>query len=353
MSSNTAQAAGTTGSTKTANIKRAVSLYSFQQEYMLGQMSLEDCIATTGRLGIPGVEIVTEQMIRGFPKVPDSVFEEWHAWLEKYGVTPVCHDMFLDMNLYKGRLMTGDEMVELLLRDIKFANRLGCSVIRVIVDTPPEVMARSAENAEKYNVKLGLEIHAPSHLDAPLIQGQLEMMERVGSPYLGVIPDCGIFVRRLPRILTERWKRNGMKDEIVRYIVEARENGTQPDKAKLEENILRMGGTASDVSNALFSLYYIIWSDPRRMLDYMHRIVHVHGKFYEMLPDYTEYSIPYDQVISVLKEGGYQGYIASEYEGQYHIEDAFEVDSVEQVRRHQVMLRRLLGQDGAGDAAKE
>src|SRR3954470_1779145 len=237
----TTSAPGRASSAGTNSIQRAVSFYSFQQEYLLRQMTLEDCVAVTAKLDIPGIEIVTEQMVPGFPKVPDSFFELWRGWMEKYGRTPVCHDQFLDMNLYKGRMMTEDEMVESMLRDIKFAHKLGCTVIRVIVDTPPEVIARSAPYAEEYNVKLGLEIHAPSHFDAPLIQNQLEMMERVGSPYLGVIPDFGIFVRRLPRILIERWIRDGMKEDIVQYISQARERNAPLDE--LEENILKLGGT--------------------------------------------------------------------------------------------------------------
>ena len=61
-----------------------------------------------------------------------------------------------------------------------------------------------------------------------------------------------------------------------------------------------------------------------------------------MLEDYTEYSIPYKEVIDVLKKGGFNGYIATEYEGNRHIQDIYEVDSVEQVRRHQVMLERMI-----------
>jgi hypothetical protein len=78
------------------------------------------------------------------------------------------------------------------------------------------------------------------------------------------------------------------------------------------------------------------------MLDYMPLIRNVHGKFYEMTADYVEPSIPYDEIVRVLKQGGYQGYICSEYEGNRWIEDAEEPDSVEQVRRQQVMLSRLL-----------
>ena len=80
------------------------------------------------------------------------------------------------------------------------------------------------------------------------------------------------------------------------------------------------------------------------MLDYMPRIHNVHGKFYEMTPDYIEPSIPYDEIVRVLEQGGYTGYICSEYEGNRWIEDFQEPDSVEQVRRQQVMLAKLLGE---------
>ena len=92
---------------------------------------------------------------------------------------------------------------------------------------------------------------------------------------------------------------------------------------------------------------HMTYVNPRRLLEFMPYIFHVHGKFYEMLDDYTEYSIPYDEVVSVLNEGGYSGYISSEFEGNRHIQDAFEVDSVEQVRRQQVMLKNLIGEQEA------
>ena len=61
-----------------------------------------------------------------------------------------------------------------------------------------------------------------------------------------------------------------------------------------------------------------------------------------MLDDGTEYSIPYDKIVAALKAGNYQGYLSSEYEGNRHIQDAFPVDSVEQVRRQHAMLERLI-----------
>ena len=48
-------------------IKRGVSLYSFQEEYFLRTMSLEDCIAAAADIGALGIEIIPEQSIPGYP----------------------------------------------------------------------------------------------------------------------------------------------------------------------------------------------------------------------------------------------------------------------------------------------
>ena len=202
---------------KATPIKRGVSLYSFQEEYFLRKMSLEDIIATTQKLDIPGVEIIPDQMIPGYPNISAEFLKQWHGWMEKYGRTPVCMDMFLDWNKFKGRVMTEDERVESITLDIVNANKLGCGVIRVIHDVEPAILERLAPTAEKYGVKLALEIHAPSYYDSELEQRLIAMFERVQSPYLCFTLDLGVFVKRLPRVITERFLRDGMKKELVEY----------------------------------------------------------------------------------------------------------------------------------------
>jgi hypothetical protein len=105
----------------------------------------------------------------------------------------------------------------------------------------------------------------------------------------------------------------------------------------------KMGGTGPAIAMAS-TLRHNAAYEPKRMLDYMHRIWNVHGKFYEMTDDGQEYSIPYDEVFRVLKQGGYKGYVCSEYEGNRWIQDAFAVDSIEQVRRQQAMFKSLIGE---------
>ena len=321
------------------SIKRGVSLYSFQEEYFLRRMSLEDCLVACARMGANGIEIIGDQMIPNYPNVDPSFYDRWHAWMEKYSLTPTCLDMFLDWNKFKDHDMNFEERVESVRKDIVAANKLGCKVIRVITHTEPKVLEHLAPEAEKYDVKLGVEIHSPFHFDHEYEQSLIEMYERVQSPYLGFVPDMGIFVKKFPRVVAERWVRDGMKPAIMEYIVAARDSGVAGEK--IAEEVEKMGGTPADINNGMGAARYIN-TDPRRMLDYMKYIFHVHAKFYEMLPDYTCYSIPYEDLVPVLIEGGYDGYLSSEYEGNRHIQDAFEVDSVEQVRRQQEMFKRLL-----------
>ena len=325
-----------------SNVKRGASLYSFQEEYFLRKMSLEDILATCSKMDIRGIEIIPDQMIPKYPNVPDAFFEQWHGWMKQYELTPTCMDMFLDFNKYKGRDMNFDEKVDSVSTDVKVANKLGCKSIRVITGTEPEVLEKVAPLAEELDVKLGIEIHSPFHMDHPYEQSLVAMYERVKSTHLGFIPDMGIFVKKFPRVISERWVRNGMKEEIAKYVVDLYDSAS--DLGSMDAEILKMGGSEQDIGMARTAKHFIN-TDPQRIVDYMPYMFHIHAKFYEMLPDYTAYSIPYEEVIPVLIKGGYKGYLSSEYEGNRHIQDAFEVDSVEQVRRQQEMFKKIIAEN--------
>ena len=323
-------------------IKRGVSLYSFQEEYFLRQLTLEQCIAKAAEMGAKGIEILGEQMVPGFPKLTDEFVDQWFGWMDKYGTTPVCHDMFLDTKRYKHRLLTLEEQLASVIRDLKFAKRLGCKVVRIIVSASPDVIENAIPYAEELDIKMGIEVHAPFHFDQSWILRHLEVMERTGTKHYGFIPDFGMFTSRYPRVQRDRFLRMGVRPHIAEYICEAYEQRIFVEY--VVGNVREMGGTPLEVMMAESGRHQI-WSNPKRLLEHMPRIFHIHAKFYEMLDDYTEYSIPYEQIVPLLIEGGYNGYLSSEYEGNRHIQDVQEVDSVEQVRRQHVMFQRLLGEE--------
>ena len=227
---------------------------------------------------------------------------------------------------------------DLFERDLRHAAKLGCKVVRVLCMVSPEIMAKAVPIAEKYDVKMGVEVHQPYYFDHPWIMRHLEMAERLGTKHYGLVPDMGIFTLRLPRVARDRMERMGATPKILDYVCEAYEAGTLSEYVIFETR--KMGGNALDIAWAE-QCRHSVYTNPKRLTEFMPYIFHIHAKFYEMLDDGTEYSIPYDRIIRALKAGNYQGSLSSEYEGNRHIQDAFPVDSVEQVRRQHAMFRRL------------
>ena len=123
----------------TYDIRRGVSLYSFQNETFLGRMTLEDCIRTCADMGAKGIEVIGEQTFWGWPEVgvADEKIEEWHSLMARYGTVPVAHDFMLDYKRYKGRPMPFDEQVASVRKDIDFGALLGVKYNRSLVSVDP------------------------------------------------------------------------------------------------------------------------------------------------------------------------------------------------------------------------
>jgi sugar phosphate isomerase/epimerase len=326
-------------------IKRGVSLYSYQNETFQGKMSLEDCIRTSAEFGAKGIEVIGEQSFWGWPEVgvnPEEI-DNWHKLIAKYDCVAVSHDFMLDYKRYKGREMPFDEQVASVKKDIDFGAQLGMKFIRALVSIAPEVLVASAPYAEERGIKILIEVHAPLHFDHPWIIRHAEAFEKSGSDALGFLPDMGMFLFAYPPVWRAKFERLGVPKNIADYIVKAYEDRVLSEYVIL--NVQQMGGVGPAIGMAEVMRHNAAF-EPSRMLPYMHRIHNIHGKFYEVTADYVEPSIPYDEIVAVLKQGGYDGYICSEYEGNRWIEDAEEPDSVEQVRRQQVMLSRLIGETG-------
>lgn len=322
-------------------IKRGVSLYSYQDEFYTGKLDLEGCIRAVAESGATGIEFLPEQMLTGFPDLSDSFVKQWFEWMEQYKVEPVAYDAFLESKLYGNRMLTKSESVAMVKRDIALANRLGCRILRTLVSTPLEVVKSCLDYAEEKNVKIALEVHSPFTFGTPWFEERLDFIKESGTKWFGIMPDLGIFVKRMAPVMEQFYIRHGATPEIVKLVSDNYFVGL--DKQETLAVVKNMAdATEMDKKYAELATHFV-FSNPAVLIENIPYIMHVHGKFYEMNEQMQEPSIPYKDVITALKEGGYRGYICSEYEGNRHIQDYQEVDSVEQVRRHQKMLAGLVG----------
>lgn len=324
-----------------SKIKRGVSLYSYQDEFYTGKMSLEDCIREASKAGAAGIEFLPEQMLPTFPNISDDFVKQWHEWLKKYNVEPVAYDAFLDNKLFANRMLTTTENVEMMKRDLKIANRLGCKILRTLVSTPLEVVRQSLPYAEEMNVKIALEVHAPFTFGTPWFEERLDYIKESSTKWFGIMPDFGIFTKRIGSIFQDAYIRKGGTPEIIKMVSDKYESGI--DRNETKEKVAHMKeATKADKAFADFCSHFV-YTDPNIVIENMPYIFHVHGKFYDITENLQETSIPYHDVVSILKDAGYDGYICSEYEGNRHIQDYMEVNSIEQVQRHQKMLANVIG----------
>ncbi|MGB4661664.1 MAG: AP endonuclease [Mobilitalea sp.] len=345
------------------NIKRSVSLYSYQEEYYLGKLTLEDCIREVAKTGATGIELLPEQMMEDFPIITPEFKDKWFGLMEKYGTEPTCYDAFLENHIYKNRTCTLKEQIGMMNRDILMAHELGFKTLRTLVSTPMNVIEGSIPYAEENDIKICIEVHSPFSLNSGWSDGYMEMILKTGTKNFGFMPDFGIFCKTVPDVLREQARRRGINEDCIKAVDEAFDNRVLKGFSKIQydtnlgrahqaymkanglpelmEKVAKLGGDKVAMDYA-FSSFDFSWSNPQDIIDNIQYIYHTHAKCYNTNENYIETSMPLKEIVDAYKKAGYNGYLSTEYEGNRMMNDAFDVDSIEQVRRHQEALRRAI-----------
>jgi hypothetical protein len=167
-----------------------------------------------------------------------------------------------------------------------------------------------------------------------------EMYARANSPFLGFIPDLGSCAERVPPGYVDYLRRNGSPEALLNMALDI----WQSDKDahwKREEFTRRAVATGADptVITPLAVIFSIICpQNPSAWLDIMPQVIHIHGKFYEFDVDGNEAAIPYDKLLPVFINGGYNGFMSSEYEGTMYST----ASGLDMVRQHQSLCRQII-----------
>jgi sugar phosphate isomerase/epimerase len=336
--------------------KLGVSVYSYGRDFQNGTMTLEKAIADISDMGAEGIEILGEAHIPNYPNPPASFIKDWFGWMEKYNTKPAGYDTFVDTMFYHGRNLTTDEAAARLAVDFKLANQLGIKALRQ--QWPPypadnkadevnapyvksklamETIMKALPAAEKYDVRMGIELHSPTQLKSAFIDSILEQIAKTKTKHFGFCPDLSAFTRTPRRSTKPGLLQQGARENIVDYIISAYQQRVGPEKTQAE--VKRMGGNAVEMNFAsVAGIYHSSNNDPKDLLPLVPYCYHVHAKFWEITDDLKEYSIPYEEVLPVLVKGGYNGYLDSEFEGAV---PGATVSGA--IRAQQAMMRKILG----------
>jgi sugar phosphate isomerase/epimerase len=321
---------------KKGNIKLATSLFSYAYEWNSGAYTLEQVIAKTRQMDLgTGLEIIGFQSLKGFPYITEAQVTEVKHLLDKYEFEPVCLDANVDVAIRRHKYLDIDETVEYLKPQITAAQRLGFQILRIQMTAKPEVVRKLASFAEKANVKLGMELHTPYAVNHPAVIALRELYAEINSPYLGFVPDMGTCMRQIPNALLSSFKEVGVTDEMINITKEIwQKDAPMPAKfGELYERTSALGATPPQIGrlNMAFSMNgrqpIELWQEV------MPQVIHLHGKFYGFDENEEEPSIDYPLILKTFHEAGYQGYIASEYEGSAFTDEFDAFDMVEKQHR--------------------
>ncbi len=321
-------------------IKRGVTIYSFKELVTRGEMTWDQCIGAMSNMGVAGIELLGQLFFRNCPDVNKEDTAKWNELMWKYGTKTVAHDFFVDKTMFKNRSLTRREAVDIVKRHIQFASAINCPIIRIGGTFDPELFREAAPICEEYGVKMGVEIHnGSSSWILPGIQKTIDIIRQIDTPYLGIIPDMSMFVKHIREstYFVRGARQSGVDPDLIEFMKQAYENESNDSyRARCDEMLKYKSDSkeASFIAQCRRTEYH----DPRLLLEHMPYIIHIHGKFWEMDENCEETSIDYPNILPVLAEGGYSGYISSEYEGP-----EVEGDPFEPLRRYQKMLDRYIG----------
>ena len=293
--------------------RRGISVYSYQA--LLGRtMTLEDVFLEMYDTGATCFEFLTSY-IDNYPNPSPEWVDKYWRLCEKYDLHPSELGHWAENHLRRGPAMSDEEVVEELKQDFRLANLLGFKALRTKITCVNELcdpepgwqsyIEKALPFAEKYDVRMQNEVHLPTTLHTPHVTDEyLEFIHRTGTEHFGFNIDFGTFQFKISK---------GMEDS-----------------------------------------HWIDFSDvtqPEEIVDFLPYSWVCHAKFTYVNEDFVEETIPYPEVIRLMIDNGWSGDLLSEYEGKLaiHAEDSPEqfaeaMEGIpEQIRRHQVMLRTILG----------
>jgi hypothetical protein len=231
-----------------------------------------------------------------------------------------------DAGLHQERLLSDDELEQYMLAQLETAHALGFPTVRVQYSVTPDLMERLLPHAERLDLRLGMEIHAPHSVHHPDMLALLERYEKLASPNLGFIPDWGSSLTRVPPSMIETYREHGLPDELLERFEETWNEFHRGPIVKSDDDQIvqyqRMGQLGEEFGGGDLAEHLLInaiglfgHQNPEDWKAFLPWVVHVHGKFYDIDADGNEPSIPHEVVLRDLVEGGYDRYISTEWEG--------------------------------------
>ena len=316
-------------------IRYGVTLYSYSNEYVNGILSFEEILRTVKAQGYTGIELVASQMVPGYPYPSDEWLAQLKALLEEIGLEPVCWSAYIDMGIRSDRDLTEDEIIQFTVNDLICAKKAGFPMVRTQHAISPKIFRKMIPFCKQLDMKLTIEMHHPHHPEVPVWKELIEIMRGEGKGVLGFVPDMSIFQNHPHEPWIQEALNEGCRNEVLDAMLE--KHATQRPREEI------LAGDLSKIEQfygAQLIEDYDGATQVEQLRELMDCVFYMHGKFYYINDNLEEIAIPYQEILTMVKDSGYEGYIACEYEG-HHFDT--QISAVDQLDRYVAMCDHILG----------
>ena len=310
-------------------IDLGISLYGFTERFIKeDDYGFEEMFKDLKSLGIKKFEIVGAQMFDQYPSPRDEEIQEVVELAKKYDAEPFSYGAYIDYGKRSDRDLTDAEQLNEVTLELITAYKLGCKFMRC--DIPLGIAEEIAKMAERYQIVVCKEIHAPELPSDPHIQELAKKFEEIGSDWIGFVPDFGCFIERPNQLHIDRFLGLGAKMETLQFIIDNRWNDYTEESmtAKIEE--MRGGEAEKMAISEWFGYLSFAPADIEGFKSILPYSRYFHGKYYHIGEDCVETTIPYETLIGLISESGFEGTLIIEYEGH----SFYRNDALEQLERH-------------------
>lgn len=316
-----------------ANIQLGASLYGMTSDYVTGKLDLEGCVKTLKDIGFDGIEIVAAQMVPEYPFPSDKWLAQFKELLAKYDMKPLCWSAYIDYGMRTDRDMNREEIIQSTVNDLIYAKKAGFNLVRTQHSISPEILESMIPYCEKMDMILAVEMHHPHHPHVPVWEQYLELMNGKGKGRLGVVPDFSIFQVKPHKLLIKRLIQAGFREDKLESVLKL-----HAEKAPLKETeALGLTKEEAEFTEGLYEKFNPTSIDDLALM--IPATPYIHGKFYYLENGEIDECIPFEKILPKIKQLGYNGAIAAEYEG-HHFD--MKIDLVQQFTYFKSIFNKYL-----------
>lgn len=318
-----------------------VTMFSLTNELLAGQTNAVDLINDVLDLGISShIEVDGFQGFSSFPNVSRDEVERFRSLMKQRSAQPVILGVYTDPGTRRGGVFADNEMADFLAGQIYSASALGFRTARIAFGVSAKVLELILPVLESTQIQLLQEVQAAIRPDSPRFVAQLETLDRIGSPFLGLLLDTSTSMPRLPSSYLRRLRRMGVSDGLV----DALDHQWQDHGAEaLRSEIFKQTSTLSSQAGSLLMMPLLRFGNtPIQHWDsLLPRFAAIHLKYWDLEDADERVSAPIAHLLGGLRSTGYSGPLVSEWGGHEWCESE-DVTGAEMARQHYELCRNFL-----------